>query len=130
MVKPPEDLPKKKRGGARSGAGRKGKGYIRRKITLSLPPGYWEMFDTMTDHLKQDKAALIRSMMITFIDHMNEQGTTMTGLYNEKFKEFDYVICPVCAGDGEIQPKDAPAPIVCPGCDGVKQLKQVKIKME
>ncbi|MED4600100.1 hypothetical protein P9314_05170 [Paenibacillus validus] len=121
---------KKQRGGKRDGAGRKGKGYIRRKPTISMDPVYWEMFDTMAGHFKMDQAALIRAMMQTFIDHYNEQGMTITGFYDPKFSEFDYVLCPVCSGYGEIDPKGAAAPILCPGCSGEKLLKQVKLKME
>ncbi len=112
----PPEPPKKKRGGMRAGAGRKGKGYVRRKTTISLPPEYWEMFDTMAEHLEMDQAALIREMITTAIDdHMDGQ---------------DYVTCPVCDGAGEIQPKKSAEPVVCTGCDGKKKLQQGKLRME
>jgi hypothetical protein len=114
MVNPSE--PKKQRGGARIGAGRKGKGYVRRKMTVSLPPEYWEKFDSMTAYLQQDQAALVRSMMMAFIDQWSNES--------------DLVDCPVCSGQGEIQPKALPSAIVCPGCSGAKKLQQVKIKIE
>ncbi len=63
---------------------------------------------------------------------VNATGTTVSSLlvYDPKFSEFDYVLCPVCSGYGEIDPKGAAAPILCPGCSGEKLLKQVKLKME
>lgn len=109
----PDQLPKKKRGGSRPGAGRPGKGYERRKHTISLPPEYWEKFDDLVERSQTEQAALIRSMMTAIIDQVK-------GLDDE-------IACPVCAGSGAIQPKAISTEIVCPGCNGAKKLQQIKL---
>lgn len=114
----PVQLPKKKRGGKRDGAGRPGKGYERRKPTLSLPPEYWQMFDALAERTQTEQAALIRGMMISVLDGLSVHGA---------FEDVDEIACPVCSGAGTIQPKALPAAIVCPGCNGAKQLQQIKL---
>lgn len=113
-AEPPEQ-PKKQRGGFRPGAGRPGKGYERRKPTLSLPPEYWKQFDELAALIESDQAGLIRSIMMTVLDGIAANTQT--------------IVCPVCAGVGSIQPKALPEAIVCPGCNGEGELKQILMNL-
>lgn len=111
----PPAQPKKQRGGFRPGAGRPGKGYERRKPTLSLPPEYWKQFDDLAALIESDQAGLIRSIMMTVLDGIAANTHT--------------IVCPVCAGGGSIQPKALPEAIVCPGCNGEGELKQILMNL-
>lgn len=106
---------KRKRGGRRAGAGRKGHGLVRRNLTLGLPPGYWETIDRLQETSGRDLTGLIRSIVVASVDAIERGG-------------IDEVVCPVCDGSGAIQPGRSGKTIVCPRCEGEKRLKQIKFK--